>query len=68
MSQGRIVAQGSPQMIVTAQLVRDLFDVPCEIITDPQSGTPLVVPLSRAARASTEFRSPREPAGRPGIR
>ena len=50
MSQGRIVAQGGPGEIFTADLVRDLFDIRCEIIPDPQTGTPLVVPLSRTSR------------------
>lgn len=57
LSEGRIVAQGRPQDVVTARLVQELFDVPCEIITDPQSGTPLVLPLSRASRAASRGRS-----------
>ncbi|MBG0829204.1 ABC transporter ATP-binding protein [Planomonospora sp. ID67723] len=47
MREGRIVAEGDPVEIVTAELVREVFDLNCEIIQDPQSGTPLVVPESR---------------------
>ncbi|WP_449065659.1 ABC transporter ATP-binding protein [Planomonospora algeriensis] len=47
MREGRIVAEGDPAEIVTAELVRDVYDLRCEIITDPQSGTPLIVPEAR---------------------
>ncbi|WP_154768880.1 ABC transporter ATP-binding protein [Nakamurella alba] len=50
MAAGRIVAAGPPADIVTADLVQDVFGVRCEIILDPQTGTPLVVPLPRASR------------------
>lgn len=49
MKAGRIVAQGAPADVLTADLVSDVFGLPCEIIDDPQSHTPLVVPLSRAS-------------------
>ncbi|GGO73530.1 ABC transporter ATP-binding protein [Nonomuraea cavernae] len=47
MREGRIVAQGDPSGIVTPELVRQVFDLRCEIIPDPQTGTPLIVPESR---------------------
>ncbi|WP_336210303.1 ABC transporter ATP-binding protein [Nonomuraea sp. LPB2021202275-12-8] len=47
MREGQIVAEGDPSEIVTADLVRHVFDLRCEIIPDPQSGTPLIVPESR---------------------
>ncbi|GGP64479.1 ABC transporter ATP-binding protein [Saccharothrix coeruleofusca] len=48
MKPGRgIVAQGDPADIVTAELVRDVFGLPCRVIDDPETGTPLVVPLRR---------------------
>ncbi|GAA4265091.1 ABC transporter ATP-binding protein [Frondihabitans peucedani] len=48
MKDGRIVAQGTAGDVLTADLVSDVFGLPCEIIDDPQTHTPLVVPLSRA--------------------
>ncbi|MCH0542931.1 ABC transporter ATP-binding protein [Streptomyces sp. MUM 203J] len=48
---GRIVAQGPPAEIVTAELVERVFGLRCQVIDDPQSGTPLVVPAARQARA-----------------
>jgi len=47
MSSGRIVATGAPHEVVTAELVERVYDVPCRIITDPVSLTPLVIPERR---------------------
>ncbi|MET8987715.1 ABC transporter ATP-binding protein [Nonomuraea wenchangensis] len=47
MRAGRVVAQGDPGEIVTPELVHEVFDLRCEIIVDPQSGTPLIVPEAR---------------------
>ncbi|GAA4947541.1 iron complex transport system ATP-binding protein [Nonomuraea thailandensis] len=44
---GQIVAEGDPTEIVTSELVHEVFDLRCEIIQDPQSGTPLIVPEAR---------------------
>lgn len=42
---GRIVAEGRPKDIVTKDLIKDVFDLKSQIIEDPESGTPLMVPL-----------------------
>ncbi|RCG27751.1 ABC transporter ATP-binding protein [Streptomyces diacarni] len=47
MREGRIVAQGTPREVVTAQLVEEVFGMPCRVIDDPETGTPLVVPAAR---------------------
>lgn len=47
MRDGRIVAQGAPGEIVTAELVAEVFGMPCRVIDDPETGTPLVVPAAR---------------------
>ena len=44
MRDGRIVAEGSPAEIVTAELVHEVFGLPAHIMTDPIAGTPLIVP------------------------
>lgn len=49
MKDGRIVAEGAPRDIVTAQLVREVFGLECVVIEDPVAGSPLVVPLGTAA-------------------
>jgi iron complex transport system ATP-binding protein len=47
MHEGRIVATGPPAEVLTRELVADVFDLDAEIAADPQSGTPMVVPLRR---------------------
>ncbi|MFP3990358.1 ABC transporter ATP-binding protein [Streptomyces sp. E11-3] len=49
---GEVIAQGPPSEIVTAELVERVFGLPCQIIDDPETGTPLVVPAARKARAA----------------
>ena len=50
MKAGRVVATGDPSSIITADLVEDVYGLKCEVIADPQTGTPLVVPAAREAR------------------
>ena len=52
MKDGRIIAQGAPSEIVTADMVHEVFGLRCRILTDPESGTPLVIPLASRARAA----------------
>ncbi|WRZ77965.1 ABC transporter ATP-binding protein (plasmid) [Streptomyces sp. NBC_01237] len=47
MRDGRVVAEGAPEEVVTAELVREVFDLPCKVVPDPVTGTPMVVPLTR---------------------
>ncbi|MFB6892944.1 ABC transporter ATP-binding protein [Kitasatospora sp. NPDC056327] len=44
MRDGRIVAQGPPAEVVTAELVREVFGLASVVVPDPVTGTPLVVP------------------------
>ncbi|MFG3283453.1 ABC transporter ATP-binding protein [Streptomyces sp. NPDC048111] len=44
MREGEVVAQGAPGSVVTAELVERVFGVRCQVIPDPETGTPLVVP------------------------
>lgn len=46
MSAGRIVAQGTPQEVVTPATVRSVFGVEADIVLDPRTGTPLCIPYS----------------------
>ncbi|MDR3517696.1 MAG: ABC transporter ATP-binding protein [Azospirillaceae bacterium] len=45
---GRIIAQGTPAALVSADFVEQVFGLRCCIITDPVSGAPLVIPLGEA--------------------
>ena len=51
MKDGAVVAEGVPGEVVTAELVEHVFGLPCRIIADPVTGTPLVVPEGRPRRA-----------------
>ena len=44
---GKIVAEGAPKEIVTADLIERIYGLRCTIIEDPVAHTPLVVPLGR---------------------
>lgn len=44
MRAGRIVAHGDPHTVVTAELIAEVYGLRCQIIDDPQTGTPLIVP------------------------
>lgn len=52
MSDGRIVAEGPPEEVVTVELVAEVFGLDCQVVPDPVTGTPMVVPLRRL-RAAT---------------
>ncbi len=44
MSRGRVVATGRPADIVTPALVEEVYRLPCVVVDDPVTGTPMVVP------------------------
>ena len=52
MRDGRIVAEGAPADVVTAPVVRDVFGLESEIVTDHLTGTPMVVPVPRTRARS----------------
>ncbi|MEW2360222.1 ABC transporter ATP-binding protein [Spirillospora sp. NPDC029432] len=47
MKDGRVVTEGAPSEVVTEEVVTDLFGMPCRVVADPVSGTPLIVPVGR---------------------
>ncbi|WP_311208969.1 MULTISPECIES: ABC transporter ATP-binding protein [unclassified Aeromicrobium] len=47
MKHGEIVVEGSPSDVIDAAVVEDVFGLACQVVPDPVSGTPLVVPRSR---------------------
>jgi iron complex transport system ATP-binding protein len=53
MRAGVVVAEGDPRDVVTGDLVEDVFGLPCRIIPDPETGTPLVIPRAGALHAAT---------------
>lgn len=47
--EGQIIAQGAPEEIGTAELVREVFGIDSLVIEDPETGRPLVIPRAAAA-------------------
>ncbi|MGO4454902.1 ABC transporter ATP-binding protein [Arthrobacter sp. RAF14] len=47
MKEGRIVAQGPSQEVFTQDLVSEVFGLESQVLLDPVSGTPLIVPIGR---------------------
>lgn len=50
MKAGAVVAEGPPAQIFTSDLVQEVYNLPCEVIMDPVSETPLVIPTSQGHR------------------
>ncbi|WP_049570702.1 ABC transporter ATP-binding protein [Nonomuraea sp. SBT364] len=47
MREGRLVTQGPPAEVLTAELVGDVFGLACDIVPDPRTASPMVVPHDR---------------------
>lgn len=44
---GRVHAEGRPDEVITPEVVEAVFGLPCRVVPDPVSGTPLVLPIGR---------------------
>lgn len=44
---GRLVAEGSPEEVLTAETVAEVFGMRSQVVADPVSGKPLVLPIGR---------------------
>ena len=55
LKEGKIHAAGHPSVVVTEQMVKEVFGMPSRVIPDPVAGTPLVLPIGkhRVLRAET---------------
>lgn len=47
MHSGRLIAQGSPEEVITRELVKEVFQLDCRIIRDPVSDSPFLIPKGR---------------------
>lgn len=47
LKKGDLVSQGIPNDIVTPELIKNIFGLNCEVISDPVSKTPLIIPIGR---------------------
>ncbi|MBU5444720.1 ABC transporter ATP-binding protein [Paenibacillus sp. MSJ-34] len=46
--QGRIVSEGSPEEVMTQEVLREVFGIEADIIPDPRTGVPLCLPYELA--------------------
>lgn len=44
---GKLIAEGSPSEIIDEELIKEVFDLDCSVISDPVSGTPFIIPRGR---------------------
>jgi len=51
MRDGRISAEGTPNEVITAEAMMEVFGLRSTIITDPVSKTPTIIPIGRHHRA-----------------
>ncbi|MEQ9094115.1 MAG: ABC transporter ATP-binding protein [Miltoncostaeaceae bacterium] len=49
MAAGRAVAAGAPAEVMTPAVIRDAFALEARVVDDPVAGTPMIVPVGRAA-------------------
>ena len=42
---GQIYEQGDPVTVVTVEMLHDVFEIECRVVPDPETGTPMCVPL-----------------------
>ena len=47
LKQGKLIARGTPDEIVSEQLIRDVFSLNSYVTRDPVSGSPFIVPMGR---------------------
>ena len=48
--QGKVYATGTPEQVMTEEMVREVFNLECRIIRDPLSNTPMCIPMGRKTR------------------
>ncbi|WP_010287545.1 ABC transporter ATP-binding protein [Kurthia massiliensis] len=44
---GNLIAEGAPSDILTSDLIKEIFALDCQVIDDPVSHTPLIIPIGR---------------------
>ncbi|QYR22219.1 ABC transporter ATP-binding protein [Paenibacillus sp. sptzw28] len=44
--QGKVSAEGTPQEVMTTEVLRDVFGIEADVIPDPRTGLPLCLPYS----------------------
>jgi iron complex transport system ATP-binding protein len=45
--QGKVYAMGTPEQVMTEEMVREVFGLECCIVSDPVANTPMCIPMGR---------------------
>ena len=46
--------QGKPEDVITAEMIKNVFNMDCHVMKDPLFGTPLCIPLGKGRKLSTQ--------------
>jgi iron complex transport system ATP-binding protein len=49
---GRIFAAGEPTLVMTQEMVQEVFGLECRIVSDPVVETPMCVPIGRKGKGN----------------
>jgi iron complex transport system ATP-binding protein len=52
--EGAIYAEGAPEDIITADMIRKVFDLNCQVLQDPFYGTPLCIPFGQGRKIAQQ--------------
>jgi iron complex transport system ATP-binding protein len=71
LKQGTVLYEGTPEEVMTPDMLRAVFGIDADVIPDPRSGTPMCLPFGLARDAAPETAAPqartqadeREPVG-----
>ena len=44
---GKLIEQGKPSEVINESLIKEVFDLDCQVMEDPISKTPMIVPVGR---------------------
>ena len=50
--QGKVYATGTPEQVMTEEMVRDVFNLECRILPDPLANTPMCIPIGRKVQGN----------------
>ncbi|TVX96860.1 ABC transporter ATP-binding protein [Cohnella terricola] len=59
---GTVLYEGHPEVVMTSQMLRDVFNIDADIIPDPRTGAPLCLPYGLAEEPAGSAASIGEPA------
>lgn len=48
--QGKVYATGTPKQVMTEEMVQEVFNLECRIVSDPVTDTPMCIPIGRKVK------------------